>query len=151
MITSSLFGPIDVLAQEVVSGVAAIEFVLLVVVVANLAIRALAYRDYASAAREGGAEAITRSTALDATNVALVLGSFYYITVHLHGGVVLTTLVLALVIADVFEFEARLVEARTERPIERPNGALFASALVFAYIAYQSLFFIVSPVWDAIV
>lgn len=151
MIASTLFGPIDVLAEEVVGGVTVIEFVLLAVVVANLAVRAMAYRDYVRVAREDGAEAITRSTVLDAMNVVLLLGSFYYITVHLHGGIVFTTLVLGLVIADIFEFEARLVEARTDRPLERPNGALFASALVFAYIAYQSLFFLISPFWDAIV
>lgn len=151
MITPALLGPIDVLAEEVVGGVMAIEFVLLVVVVANLAIRAVSHRDHVRTAREEGVEAIARSPLLDVTNAVLLLGSFYYTTVHVHGGVVLTTLVIGLVIADIFEFEARLVEARKDQPLGRPNSALFASSLVFAYVAYQSLFFLVRPFWDLIV
>lgn len=151
MITASLFGPIDVLATEVIGGVAIVEFLLLALVVVNMALRATAYRGYVATAREEGADAISRNLALEATNVLLVVLAFYYVTVKLHGGVVFTTLLLGLIIADFFEFEARLVEARTESELERPNGAIFASTLVFAYIAYQSLFFVVRPLWDLIV
>lgn len=151
MLPPALFGPIDVLAEEVVGGVTIIEFVLLGLVIVNLVVRALAHRNHVAAARDDGADAISRNLALEATNVLIVLGGFYYITVHLHGGVIFTTLALGLLIADFFEFEARLVEARTEVPLERPKGSIFASLLVFAYIAYQSLFFVVAPVWDSIV
>ncbi|GAB3030618.1 DUF7313 family protein [Natronobiforma cellulositropha] len=151
MITPALLGPIDVLAEEVVSGVTIIEFILLGLVIVNLAIRWVAHRNLVIAARNGGVDAISRSLALDVTNLLMILGAFYYITVHVHGGVVFTFLVIGLLVADFFEFEARLVEARTEVPLERPKGALFASTLVFIYIAYQSLFFLVQPFWELVV
>ncbi|WP_207590175.1 DUF7313 family protein [Halomontanus rarus] len=151
MITPALLGPIDVLAEEVASGVTIIEFLLLALVAVNLVVRAFAHRSYVRAARRDGADGISRSLFLDVTNVLIVLGGFYYTTIHLHGGVVFTTLAIGLLVTDFFEFEARLVEARNELPLERPKGALVASALVFVYIAYQSLFFVVAPVWDKIV
>ena len=151
MIAPALLGPIDVLAEEVVSGVTIIEFLLLGLVIVNLAVRWVAHRGYVAAARDDGVDALSRSLLLDVTNVLLILGAFYYITVQVHGGVVFTFLVIGLLVADFFEFEARLVEARTEAPLERPKGALFASTLVFAYIAYQSLFFLIQPFWDAVV
>ncbi|MCU4741781.1 hypothetical protein OB955_17770 [Halobacteria archaeon AArc-m2/3/4] len=150
MITPALLGPIDILAEEVVGGVTIIEFILLALVTVNLAIRAFAHRGYVTAARRDGADAISRSLVLDVTNVLIVLGGFYYITIHVHGGVVFTILAIGLLVTDFFEFEARLVEARNELPIERPKGALFASTLVFAYIAYQSLFFLIQPFWDSV-
>lgn len=151
MIAPALLGPLDVLGMEVVAGVTIIEFVLLALVVVNLAARAFAHRTYVSTAREEGVDAMTRSPFLEVTNVLIVLGGFYYITVHLHGGIVFTVLALGLFVTDFFEFEARLVEARTEIPLERPKGALVASSLVFLYIAYQSLFFIIRPLWEAVV
>ncbi|MFC4246629.1 hypothetical protein ACFOZ7_06415 [Natribaculum luteum] len=151
MITASLLGPVDILAQEVVSGVAIIEFVLLGLVIINLAARMIAHRGYVNAAREDGADGVSRSLFLEATDVLIVLGGFYYATVHLHGGVVFATLAVGMFITDFFEFEARLVEARKDAPLERPKAALFASALVFLYIAYQSLFFIIKPLWDAVI
>ena len=151
MLSPALLGPIDVLGEEVVGGVALIEFVLLGLVVVNLLVRAFAHRSYVTAARENGAEAISRSIVLDLTNVLIVLGGFYYITIHVHGGVVFTTLAIGLLLTDFFEFESRLVEARQEIPLERPKAALVTSMFVFLYIAYQSLFFVIQPLWDSIV
>jgi hypothetical protein len=151
MIAATLLGPVDVLAEEATGGVLLIEFVLLGLVVVNLGIRALAYRRYESTAREEGADAVSRNPILELSNVSIVLGAFYYATVELHAGIVFTVLVLGMFVTDFFEFEARLVEARTDVPLERPDGVLFASLLVFTYIAYQSLFFLVKPLWDAIV
>ncbi|WP_255169795.1 DUF7313 family protein [Natrononativus amylolyticus] len=151
MITPAVLGPLGVLGTEVVGGVTIIEFVLLGLVVANLLARAIAHRTYVATAREDGADAVTRSLFLEVTNVLIVLGGFFYITVHLHGGVIFTVLALGLLVTDFFEFEARLVEARTEIPLERPKGALVASSLVFLYIAYQSLFFIIRPLWELVV
>jgi len=64
---------------------------------------------------------------------------------------VLSVLVVGMVIADLFEFEARRVEARREIAIDRPKGSIVASLFVLAYVAYISLFFLVAPVWDAVV
>ncbi|MFP9191797.1 DUF7313 family protein [Natronosalvus vescus] len=151
MLSPALFGPVDVLGEEVVASVTLIEFVLLGLVVVNLLVRALTHRSHVAAVREDGADALSRSLALEVTNVLIVLGGFYYITVHVHGGVVFTTLAIGLLVADFFEFEARLVEARQEMPLERPKAALFASTFVFLYIAYQSLFFLIRPLWETIV
>ena len=151
MVTPEILGPIDILAEEVAGGVTIIEFVLLGLVSVNLIARFFAHRSIVRAAREHGPEGMTRSTFLEATNFLIVLGGFYYMTVHLHGGVVFTTLAIGLLVTDFFEFESRLVEARTEVPIERPKGAFVASAFVFMYIAYQSLFFVIQPVWELVV
>ncbi|WP_254767522.1 DUF7313 family protein [Salinilacihabitans rarus] len=151
MVEPALFGPVDVLGTELVGDVVLIEVILLVLVVANLLVRAVAYRGYVATAREEGADAVSRSLPLEATTFLIVLGGFYYITVHLHGGVVFTTLALGVFVADFFEFEARLVEARTDKPFERPKGAITLSMLAFLYIAYQSLFFLVRPLWETVV
>jgi hypothetical protein len=81
----------------------------------------------------------------------LVLGAFYYTTVHHHAGMVLAMLALGVIITDFFEFEARKVEARSERTLERPKAALAASVLVLGYALFQSLFFIVEPIFSSII
>lgn len=151
MLALTLLGPIDVLGQEVAGGVTLIEFLLLGLVVVNLVVRFVAHRGFAAAAREGGADAISRSLLLDATDLLIVLGAFYYTTIAVHAGVVFSVLAIGLLLTDFFEFEARLVEARTEAPLERPKSALFASALVFAYIAFQSLMFLADPLVSEII
>ncbi len=140
----NLFGPVDTVLGPY------IEEVLLVLLVANMAARALEYRQITSQAKDG-ADAITRNAGRVATNVLLVVGAFYYMTLHAHGGLVFSVLVLGIFVADLFEFEARKVEARRELPIERPKGALAASMLALMYIAYQTLFFLVKPVWSGLV
>ncbi|MFB6298405.1 MAG: hypothetical protein ABEH56_07785 [Salinirussus sp.] len=147
-----LFGPVDsVLGAGVgVDDVIVIEVVLLVVVLANFTTRLLAHRRHRSQASDG-ADAITRYLPHEVTNVLLVIGSFYYLTLHAHAGMVMSVLVISLFIADFFEFEARRVEARREIPLERPKGALTAGALVLGYAAYQVLFFLVKGGLAAIV
>ncbi|WP_312909332.1 DUF7313 family protein [Natronosalvus caseinilyticus] len=150
MLSPALLGPIDVLAEEVVGGVMLIEFVLLGLVVANLFVRVLAHHRTVSAAQDDGPEAVSRPVILDVSSFLIVLGGFYYLTVDLHPGVIFTSLAITLLIADFFEFEARLVEARQELPLERPKAAMTASAVALAYIAYQSLFFLLDPFWDSV-
>jgi len=140
----TLFGPIDTVVGPY------IEYVILVLVLANIATRAMEYSQHVEQAREE-AEAITRSAPRVATNALLVVSSFYYLTLHAHAGMVMSVLVLGMVVTDVFEFESRLVEARRDIEIERPKGAIAASVLVLLYAGFQSLFFLVAPVWDAIV
>lgn len=141
----SLFGPIDTLLAPV------IEYLLLGLLVLNMVGRGIEYSQHVSQAAEGGDEAITRNPIRVGTNFLLVVGSFYYMTVHHHGGMVFSVLVLGLFITDLFEFESRKVEARRGIEIERPKGAIAASVLALVYIGYQSLFFLVAPFWNAVV
>ncbi len=145
MYALSLFGPIDGILEPVIG------FVLLGLVLVNMATRGLAFRSYKGDARDGGADAISRYLPLEATNVALILGSFYFMTLELHAGTVLSVLVLGMFISDFFEFEARKVEARRDVPLEPPNSAIAASVLVLLYAGYQTLFFVIEPLWSAIV
>jgi hypothetical protein len=148
----NVFGPLDnILAIEIGIGeVLVIEAILLVLVLANLATRHLAHNKHVEQAEEG-AEAVSRFIPHEITNVVLLLGSFYYMTVDYHPGMVLSVLVLGMFLTDFFEFESRKVEARRDIEIESPKGALVASLLVFAYIGYQVLFFIIEGPFSAIV
>jgi len=140
-----IFGPVDTLLAPY------LEYVLLVLVLVNLGARAVEYGQHVRQARDGGADAIARNAVRVATNFLLAVGAFYLATFEYHAGMVLSVLVVGMVIADLFEFEARRVEARREIAIDRPKGSIVASLFVLAYVAYISLFFLVAPVWDAVV
>lgn len=144
MVEPALFGPLDALLAPV------IEFVLLVLVVANMGTRLLAHRSHVQQA-EAGAESLSRFWLHEASNIVLVLGSFYYLSLHHHAGMVLSVIVLTTVVADFFEFEGRRVELRQGWDLDRPKGALIASMIALAYAAYQSLFFLVKPFWELVV
>lgn len=141
----SLFGPIDAILAPYV------EYVLLVLVLANMAARILEFDSHREQAEDGDWTALTRHPLRVATNVLLVVGAFYYLTLHHHAGLVFSTLILAVFIADLFEFESRQVEVRQGFDLERPNGAIAASVLALLYILFQTLFFVVAPVWNQIV
>ncbi|MFD1589239.1 hypothetical protein ACFR9U_19855 [Halorientalis brevis] len=141
----TLFGPLD----TVLGG--QIEYVLLALAVVNIGTRAYQHRKHVKQADEGGAEAVSRSPLHVASNLALVLAAFYYTTLHYHGGMVASALVVGLFLTDFFEFESRKVEARRGIPIERPKGAIAASILALMYVSYQSLFFLIKPIWSAII
>ena len=141
----SLFGPIDRVLAEYIT------FVLLALLIVNMIGRAMEYDQVKRQASEGGPEAVTRHPIRVGTNFLLVVGSFYYLTAHHHGGMVFSILVLGLFITDLFEFESRKVEARREIEIDQPKGAIAASLLALVYIAYQSLFFLIAPYWNAVV
>ncbi len=147
-----MFGPLDqVLAQEVVGGVLAIEYLLLVLVVVNMATRFLAYRNDVKQAEDEDTESLSRYLPHEATNVVLILATFYYTTVEQHGGIVLSMLIIGMFLADFFEFEVREVDVRKDAKPRAPKGALGASVFVLAYAGFQSLFFLVKDVWTAIV
>jgi hypothetical protein len=145
----TLFGPIDALLGG--EHHPAILYVLIVLAVANVITRAIAHRSHVRQAREEGADAISQHPAHVATSILLILASYYLATVELHAGIVLSVLVVGMFVTDLFELEVRRVEARNDRPIGRPNGAIAASVLVVLYAAYSSLFFVIAPVWNAIV
>lgn len=140
----SLFGPVDAVLSPYIA------YVLLGLLVVNLGARALEYRQHVDQAADGDEE-LSRHPLRVGTNFLLVIGSFYYLTVHHHAGMVFTILVLGVFITDLFEFESRKVEARREIDIERPKGAIAASMLALAYIAYQTLFFVIAPAWKLVV
>jgi hypothetical protein len=142
----SMFGPIDAVLGPIV------EYVVFALVLVNMGTRWLAYQDYRQQARsDDHEEELDRNILHEASNVVLVLASFYLLTLHHHAGIVLSSLVLGLFITDFFEFEAKEVELRKEKELSSPKGALTASALVFLYAGYLSLFFVIEPVWSAIV
>jgi len=135
-----LFGPVDaVLRQHLTDEVLVIEAVLLGLVVVNIAARAYAHRQHVSQAEEGD-DAISRHPFHVATNLLLVLGSFYFLTVHHHAGMVASAITVTILLTDFFEFESRKVEARREIPIERPKAAISASLLALVYVGYVTFF-----------
>jgi hypothetical protein len=65
---------------------------------------------------------------------------------------VMSVLALGVLFADFFEYESRLVEARSKsKQLSRPIAAVGASAFMLLYAAYQSVFFVIEPVWNSIV
>lgn len=139
--------PLD--ALEVLEPV--ITYVIFGLVLLNMATRLLAHRKHVSQAEQDDDEAISRFLPHTVTTVALILASFVLLILKPHAGMVMSVLVLALFLADFFEYEARRVEARTDKTLEAPKSALGASVLVLLYAGYQSLFFVIAPVWNSIV
>ncbi|PSP36554.1 hypothetical protein BRC63_08340 [Halobacteriales archaeon QH_10_70_21] len=140
----TLFGPVDTLLAPVIG------YVMLGLIVLNMVGRGIEYNRIAAQA-EAGADAISRHPLRVATNFLLVVGGFYYLTVERHAGLIVSLLVVGLFLTDFFEFESRKVEARQGWEVERPWGAIGASAVALMYIAYQALFFLVEPLWSAVV
>ena len=126
-----------------------LPFTVLTLGVANLITRLLAHRGHVRQAES--ADELKRYPPHSVTTIGLVLVSFLLIPYQPSGGTILAVLTVTMLIADLFEFEARNVEARNQLPVERPKSALFASALVLLYAGYYSLFFVVRPFWELIV
>ena len=145
----SLFGPVDALLGSGEHPL--ILYVLIVLAVVNVVTRAIAHRSHRQQAKEGGADAISQHPAHVTSTIALILASYYLATVELHSGIVLSVLVVGMFVTDFFELEARRVEARNDRSIGRPSGAIAASVLVLLYAGYLSLFFVIEPLWNAII
>jgi hypothetical protein len=117
-----------------------------------MATRFLAHRTHVQQAKEGeDDEELSRYAPHTATTVLLVLASFAFLVVAPHGGMVMSVLVLGVFMADFFEFESRKVEARNALEMERPKAALTASFIALLYASFQSLFFVIEPIWTAIV
>lgn len=149
-----LFGPVDsLLGSAVTSEILVIELVLLGILLANMGARAWAHRQHVSqveAARDGDAtatdddvepdEALSRSPLHLLTNLLLVLGAFYYITLSYQAGMVFSVIVVGVVLTDVFEFESRKVEARRELALDRPKAAVLGTVLALVYLSYVTLF-----------
>ncbi|SFR47553.1 DUF7313 family protein [Halogeometricum limi] len=130
-----------------------LKYVILALVLVNMVTRLLAHRSHVKQARDGdGDESLSRFLPHSITTVLLVLASFLLLVFEPHAGTVLSTLVIGLFLADVFEYESRRVEARSKGlELEYPKAALGASVLVLMYAAYQSLFFLVEGYWNLVV
>ncbi len=145
-IAVTFFGPLDTVVGPY------IEEILLVLVVSNMLTRKLANDSYREQAEAGAdADELSRHPLHVFSMWGLVLGSLYYTTLHHHAGMVMSALVLGLFITDFFEFESRKVEVSEGHAFERPKAAMVASLFVFMYAGYQSVFFLVAPVWNAVV
>lgn len=137
-----MLGPIDLLAPF-------IEYIVLALIIVNLATRHLQHRSHKQAA-SAGVESLSRHPAHVASNVLLVLGTFYFLSVDYHGGMILGILILSLVITDFFEFESRAVELRMGDSLEPPKAAIVISGIALLYAAYVALFFVIEPAWRVI-
>lgn len=141
----TLFGPVDTLLAPV------LIYVLLALVVVNIASRAFEYRQITNQVEEGEEdEHVSRNPVRVVTSFLLVIASFYFMTVDRHTGVVFSLFAVGLFLSDFFEFEARRVEARQGWAVERPWGSIGASMLILAYVIYQILanFF---PFWNLVI
>ncbi|MDL5360415.1 hypothetical protein [Halalkalicoccus sp. NIPERK01] len=138
--------PLQVGAAE-----AAIPFVVFALAIANVVTRFLAHRSHVSQADENGPDGIERSSLHTLTTLALVLATFAYVMVDLHFGVALAAFALTAFIADFFEFEARLVEARTDRPLEPPKSSIGASLFVLVYAGFIVLVTLFGSFWSPVI
>lgn len=141
----TLFGPLDTFVGPY------IEYVLLLLAVVSMATRQRQHAANRNQAEAGDEDALSRHPVHWAAMTLLVLASFYYTTLHAHGGIVMSTLVLGAFITDLYEHEARRVEVREGHDFERPKAAIVASLFVLLYAGYQSVFVFVEPLWDLIV
>jgi hypothetical protein len=130
---------------------AAIPFIVFALALVNLLTRFLAHRTHLSQADEHGADGITRSSLHELTTFVLVLATFYYVLVDLHFGVALAIFALTIFITDFFEFESRLVEARTDRPLEAPKAAIGATLLLVTYAGFVTLVALFGSFWTPVI
>ena len=114
-------------ALESVAGV--LPYVILVLVLGSFLTRHRAHQTHKRAA-DDGVDAVERYTPHSALSIVLVLG---------------------MVVADFFEFEARLVEVRNDMELEAPKSAIGASVLALTYAAFQALFWIIKEPWEMII
>ncbi|ELZ27294.1 hypothetical protein C474_18149 [Halogeometricum pallidum JCM 14848] len=130
----------------------ALKYAIVVLVLINMVTRILAHRSHVKQADEDDDETLSRYLPHTATTLLLVFASFLFLFIDPHPGMVLSVLVVGLFLTDFFEFESRRVEARSKAlELERPKAALGASILVLMYAAYVSLFFVIAPVWNAVI
>ncbi|GAB6879001.1 hypothetical protein JCM17823_12750 [Halorubrum gandharaense] len=126
-----------------------LPFAILVMALANLATRHLAHKQHVEQAEAG--DSVDQFTPHVFTNVGLLLLSLLFTLDSPTGGVILSLLVVTMLVADLFEFEARNVEARNDMTVELPKSALVSSGLVVLYAVYYALFFVVADFWGEFV
>lgn len=127
-----------------------LPFAIFVMIVVNAITRHQAHRTHRRNADAADGD-LPRYPPHDVANVGLVLLGVLYVVHHPHGGIILSSLIVTMFVADIFEFESREVEARNEMEMERPKAALAAWGLAFLYAAYQAFFQFVAPFWELVV
>lgn len=130
-----------------------LPFVILGFVVANMITRILQHSRHESQAAEGDDdEALSRWLPHTVTTLGLVFSSLLFLIVEPHGGMVMSVLALTVFVSDFFEYESRRVEARSKsKDLQRPVAAIGASVFALLYAGFQSLFFLIEPIWSSIV
>lgn len=114
-----------------------LPFAIIVLALANMATRHLAHGKHVEQAQER--DEVDQYFPHVFTNVGLLLTSLLFTLENITGGAILSVIVLTMVIADLFEFEARNVEARNNMTVERPKSAIATSALVLVWTVYYTL------------
>lgn len=125
-----------------------LPFAILVLALANVVTRHLAYSQHVEQAEER--DDVDQYVPHTFTNIGLLLVSLLFTLHNITGGAILSVIVLTMVIADLFEFEARNVEARNGMTVEKPKSAIATSALVLVWTAYYTLVAANLPFWEAI-
>ena len=130
-----------------------LPFVILGFAVANMVTRILQHSRHESQAESGeDDEALARWLPHTVTTLGLIFSSFLFLIVEPHGGMVMSVLALTVFVSDFFEFESRCVEARSKsKELERPIAAIGASVFALLYAGYQSLFFVIEPLWNSVI
>jgi len=130
-----------------------LPFVILAFAVANMITRIVQHSRHEWQAEDGDDdEALSRWLPHTATTLGLVLSSFLFLIIEPHGGMVMSVLALAVFVSDFFEYESRRVEARSKsKELQRPIAAIGASVFALLYAGYQSLFFVIEPLWNAVI
>ena len=126
-----------------------LPYAILVMSVANLATRHIAHRRHVEQGNNG--DSVEPYTPHAFTNIGLLLLTFLFVLDAPISGVILAVIVITMLIADLFELEARNVEARNDMQIEAPKSSIAASVVLMVFVAYYSLFFLVSGIWDQFV
>jgi len=126
-----------------------LPYAILVMAVANLATRHVEYKRHVEQGADG--DSVEQYTPHAFTNVGLLLLSLLFAVAAPVSGTILSIIVITMVLADLFEFEARNVEARNDMSIETPKSAIVTSIIVLVYAGYYALFFLVSDIWSQFV
>ncbi|MGM0604688.1 MAG: DUF7313 family protein [Halobacteriota archaeon] len=126
-----------------------IPLAIFAVVLVNMLTRYLRHRTHVTQA-ENGDETLSRYLPHVVSNVALVLLVFLFMLYRPISGAIMAIPVVGVFVADVFEFEARNVEARNNMPIEWPKAGIAASSIVLIYAAYYGLRFLYAPFLDLV-
>lgn len=126
----------------------ALPIAILALAVANLATRHLAHRAHVKQAAEN--DSVDQYFPHVFTTVGLVLLSFLFVLVRPVGGTILSLVAITLLVVDLFEYEARNVEARNDMTIEKPKSALLTSVLVVGYAVYYVLVVTGATFWHAL-
>ncbi|MFA9517655.1 hypothetical protein ACERIT_10630 [Halopenitus sp. H-Gu1] len=126
----------------------ALPFAILTLAVVNIATRHRAHAKHVEQAADS--DSVEQYFPHVFSTVGLVLVSFLFTLVQPTGGAIISVIAVTILVADLFEFEARNVEARNEMDIEKPKSAIAASSLVVIYALYYVLVTIEATFWSGL-